>query len=540
MGDVHVVAGRLLERSHCHRSKGAVFVTDPGDAATVYSLPSATNSNTLIYVLKCNQYAWTERQNAASTWGMAMNGHNRYGVILFLFFLGFQDTAFGFDSTVQVGNVGKRIVSFVRQAHQDVGFEGTVLAAQKGKVIAAIAVGSTHNRNNDPLTVDTLFEIASCTKPFTAIAVMKLQEDGKLNLDDSIAKHLPDIPANCRAITIRHLLQHTSGIPGTNSKGSGTEFAAVLPTFLAGGPRTPPGERHEYWNQGYSLLSEVIARASGKSYTQYVRESILIPCKMESTRFNGQKAPHGILVATGKSARGASRAALEHPYGEYGFQYRGMGGLVTNLIDLWRWDRQLARGVLLGSDAFNEMTEPGDAGYALGWRVSSLESDSVVHRHTGSVRGFLTSIQRNPTDDGCLFVLSNNDSSGPFNIVKSSCENLLAGKEPVDYSSRISLEASQIAQLTGTYRDGQGRTLTVSREGKNAKVLINWHGPITHGYLAYGKDGGLLFGTMFRFEPSGFGDADKVTIKREGDKITEIVLTIVKINKSIHFQRVLD
>lgn len=450
-----------------------------------------------------------------------------------------QNSASAFDGTIQVGDLGERIVALVRQAHEDDGFEGAVLAAKEGKVIAAVAVGSTDGERGDPLTVDTLFEIASCTKPFTAIAVMKLAEEHKLGLDDSIAEHLPGVPDSCRGITVRHLLEHTSGIPRTNAQGRGTDLAKVLPTFLAGGPRTLPGEKHEYWNQGYSLLSEVIARASGMSYTRYVREAILKPCKMESTRFTGQRAPRGIPVATGKSVRGASRTALEHPYGEYGFQYRGMGGLVTNLIDLWHWDRALARGELLGPEAFDEMTRPGDAGYALGWRIRKLESGSDVHEHTGSVRGFLASIRRNPDEDGCLFVLANSDSSGPFQLVKSGCEKLLEGRAPVDHS-KFTLKASLIAELAGTYRDKQGRTLTVSRDGANAKVMINWHGPITRGYLAAGKDGNLLFGTMVRFDPNGFASADKVAIERDGEQIAALVLTIAQNDKSIRFERIAD
>jgi CubicO group peptidase (beta-lactamase class C family) len=181
---------------------------------------------------------------------------------------------------------GKQIVALVREAEEKVGFSGAVLAAENGKLIAAVAVGKN---GKQPLEVTTLFELASCTKPFTAMAVMKLVEEGKLKLDDPIAKYLPGIPEDCQAITVRHLLQHTSGIPGTNSNGHGTDLATVLPTFLAGGPRTPPGEHHEYWNQGYALLSEVIAQASGKPYTQYVREAIFTPCHMKHSRFTVER-----------------------------------------------------------------------------------------------------------------------------------------------------------------------------------------------------------------------------------------------------------
>lgn len=446
-----------------------------------------------------------------------------------------------YEGVTQVGKTGKEIVDFVKLAHEKGEFRGAVLAARQGKVIAAVGVGDLGDGSKEDLKVDSLFEIASCTKPFTAMAVMKLVEDGKLSLDDPISKHLKGVPEDSRAITVRHLLQHTSGIPRTNSAGAGDDLAAVLPTFLEGGPRHPPGERHEYWNQGYALLSEVIAQASGKPYTQYVRETIFVPAKMKSTRFTGQRAPKGVTVATGLSTYGAKRTALEHPYGEYGFQYRGMGGIVTNLIDLWRWDRAIAKGEIISQESLDTMTTPGDAGYALGWRIDSRSTAKPVHYHTGSVRGFLASIKRNPADDGCLFVLAASDDQASFGLVTTGCEAIMAGrKPPVIAKAPVNdprLDSKLIDSLVGTYRDEQGRTLTVTRQGKLAKADINWHGPITYGYLGAGEGDELLFGTMARYSPKGFAGADKIAVQRDGETVKALVLTIVQNGKSIRFER---
>ncbi|TWT37233.1 putative penicillin-binding protein PbpX [Posidoniimonas corsicana] len=447
-----------------------------------------------------------------------------------------------YDGFTAEGETGEAIVAFVRQAHEDLGFQGAVLAGRGGRVIAAVGVGQTGGKNSEAIAVETLFEIASCTKPFTAVAVMKLAEEGKLSLDDPIGKHLPGVPADCQAITVRHLLQHTSGIPRDNSRGAGTDLAKVLPTFLAGGPRTEPGTRHEYWNQGYALLSEVVAQASGMPYTRYVRESIFKPAGMTSSRFTGQRAPRGATVAVGASTRGADRSALDHPYGEYGFQYRGMGGLVTNLIDLWKWDRALAAGKLISNESYAQMTTPGDAGYALGWRVRPLESGAVVHEHTGSVRGFLASVRRDPADDGCLFVLASSDASTPFNVVKSSCENLLAGQPPVTYDkpqadAELDLDRALLDELVGEYRDSQGRTLTVQRQGPHARSLINWHGPITYGYLGRSDGADLRFATTGRWDAAAFAETDVVKVERDGKSIAALTLVIRQNGKSIRFER---
>jgi hypothetical protein len=219
-----------------------------------------------------------------------------------------------------------------------------------------------------------------------------------------------------------------------------------------------------------------------------------------------------------------------------------MGGLVTNLIDLWRLDRALASGELLDSKSLEEMTRPGKAGYALGWRIKKIASGAIVHEHTGRVRGFLASIQRNPSSDGCLFVLANSDSSAPFEMVRQGCENLLEGKDPPVYSKPAAdpgLDSSLISELVGTYRDKKGRTFTVSLDGHHAKALINWNGPITYGYLgAADNSDGLLFGTMKNYDSKAFVSADKIILERDESEIVALVLTIVKIKKAIRFARV--
>lgn len=438
----------------------------------------------------------------------------------------------------EVGPTGKRLVEFVRSAEREAGFSGAVLAARDGKVIAAVAVGKVGDGSDKPLAVSSLFELASCSKPFTAIAVMRLVEDGKLQLEDPISKYLPGIPESCRAIIVRHLLQHTSGIPRTNSRGAGTDLAAVLPTFLEGGPRNPPGEKHEYWNQGYALLSEVIARASGKSYIRYLRDEIFKPAGMNHTCFTGNRVPRGVLVATGKSQSGRDRSALDHPYGEYGFQYRGMGGIVTNIIDLWKWDRALADGRLLKTESIAEMTRPGDQGYALGWRVAKLEDGSTVHEHTGSVRGFLASLRREPAHDGCLFVLANSDDSQPFDLVKNGCEQILAGKEP-SLKSPKPVDPTLAEALLGEYRDSKERSLTISHEGNLLRAWINWHGPITRGYFNAGDGDKLSYDAMKPSSPSGFERMNEIAVERDqSGHVTAVIIT--DLNPPLRFVRIVE
>ena len=407
-------------------------------------------------------------------------------------------SSFAQDQPVSEGKLGQAITQFVRQAHDGIGFSGAVLCAHKGKVVAAIAVGSTNGKKPAPIKTTTLFEIASVTKPFTATAILMLRDRGKLKLDDSISKHLPGVPRNCRQITIRHLLQHTSGIPGNYSRGRGTDLALVLPRFLAGGPQFPPGTHWEYWNQGYSLLSEVIARASGKSYVQFCRDEIFKPTKMNSSCFNGDKPRQGVTVAIGKSSRG-NRSALDHPYGEYGFQYRGMGGLVTNVWDIWRWDRALKTGKLLKHKSQEEMLKAGKFRYGLGWRVNKTKGGLTYHSHSGSVRGFVAEIRRYPSKDACLIVLSNTDLSMPLFMTSKGCEQLLLGHKPT-LQLPLPLKGDLLKQITGKYEDGRHRILAVEAQGKAARAKIIWRMfPPTHAYIGLDQQGKLR---LFDFRAS--------------------------------------
>ena len=397
------------------------------------------------------------------------------------------------DADLVIGKVGQRIVEWVRAA-ESVGFSGTVLAAKEGEVVAALGVGSADLKGKVPLTPATLFEIASATKQFTAAAVMQLVMQGKLGLDDGIADCLPGVPKDCRAITVRHLLQHTSGIPGTNSMGGGSSLKAVLRHFLRGGPIHPPGTHFEYWNQGYALLSEVIARASREDYVTFCKENLFAPAGMGSTCFTGDKAPRGVTVAVGRSSRGASRSALEHPYGSYGFQYRGMGGVVTSVWDLWRWDRALRGDEVLDANAKAEVFEPGLSDYALGWYVKKRKSGRLVQSHSGSVRGFVCDVRRFPLEDGCLFVLCNRDDL-PVTRVAQGLEEILFGDPPTIVKPPRPVDEALAKAIAGRYVDERGAELVIEPDGIVMRARIYWsrpNGPVTRAVLGADDEGGVL------------------------------------------------
>lgn len=391
------------------------------------------------------------------------------------------------------GDVGQQIADWI-EAAASVGFRGVALAARDGDIVAVISVGSADLDGEVLNTPTTLFEIASATKPFTALAVMQLVEQGAIGLDDPIARHLPGVPDDCQAITVRHLLQHTSGIPGTNSRGGSSSLEVSLPMFLQGGPVHEPGTHWEYWNQGYALLSEIIARASGVEYVTYCQKHIFVPSGMTSTRFTGDKAPEGVLVAIGRSSYGKPRSALEHPYGSYGFQYRGMGGVVTNVWDLWRWDRALRGDDLLGTPAKTDLFEPGLRDYGLGWFVRETKSGRLVQSHSGGVRGFVSEVRRYPNEDGCLFVLCNDDAVPIGRLAQGLEEILFDDVTTIEKPPNLLDEALREA-LAGKYKDDRGNLLIIAVDGDLTRVRILWassKAPVTRAVLGLNDEGGVV------------------------------------------------
>jgi CubicO group peptidase (beta-lactamase class C family) len=350
--------------------------------------------------------------------------------------------------------------------HAADGFIGSVLVARGGEPLVLAGHGFADfdaGRAND---ADTLFDVGSVTKCFTAAAVVRLDQQGELDLDDSIAVHLPAVPAHSRAITLRQLLAHTSGIPGGNTKGRGDDLSSAVVGYLGGGPAARPGTRHEYWNGGYALLAGVIERASGLGrYVQYMEEEILAPAGMHASGFTGADDLPAERAALGASVRGPGRSALAHPYDSYGYQYRGMGGLVTSVRELLAWDRALAGTELLDAQHLRELFTPVKEGYALGWRIGRAADGSTRQSHGGVVRGFVAELRRYPEHDAVVAVLCNRDDIDA-GAVADNLESALLGRTLAHPAlASIYVDAAEAQAIAGTYACADGRLVVRAAGG---------------------------------------------------------------------------
>ncbi|HEX8292715.1 MAG TPA: serine hydrolase domain-containing protein [Pyrinomonadaceae bacterium] len=212
-----------------------------------------------------------------------------------------------------------------------------------GELAWVKAAGVQDTQTRAPVTPDSLFRIASMTKSFTAMAVLKLRDEGKLSLDDPVSRYVPALAGlpyptkDSPAITVRHLLTHSEGFPEDNPWGD-RQLAQTDETMRAwmraGIPfSNAPGVAFEYSNYGFAILGQVVARASGRPYAQYVREEILRPLGMSASTFEVGEIPRGRVAAGYRLEGNEWKAEALLPHGSFG----PMGGLWTSARDLARY-----------------------------------------------------------------------------------------------------------------------------------------------------------------------------------------------------------
>ncbi len=349
------------------------------------------------------------------------------------------------------------------------GWSGTVLIEQHGRIVHLQGYGLAQREAELPCGPETLYEIASITKPITATAILCLIEDGKLALGDSIAKHLPGVPRSHAGITIEHLLAHTSGMPRSAMGGGGDDLKAAVRAYCAQEPARKPGEEHEYWNGGYALLAGIIEQVSGQSFQDFCRTRVLRPAGMTASGFAGEEFPverqaRGTRSNEGTPPTQAGRLAAEHAYrGSYGWHYKGMGGCVTHALDLWRFSKAFAEGRIVSPETVADMWTVRSHGYGLGWGIAQNTPNQTRRiGHGGDVAGFHSSLQILPEDGLTLVVLGNHPEPAAWKIAWD-LEALLLGQAPSQVPMPLAEEAPSgpYAMLDGHYEHARWGHLRV-------------------------------------------------------------------------------
>lgn len=278
------------------------------------------------------------------------------------------------------------------------GYSGVVLVARDGEVVVEDGQGFADRKNKVPFRADTIYDIGSVTKQFTAAAIVALEADGKLNVGDPISKYFPDIPEDKRAITIHHLLTHSAGLESDFGDGDYEKVtrAEAVRRATQSKLRFTPGERYAYSNAGYSLLAAIVEIVSGKTYDAFLRERFFVRAGMSSTGYfpTGEQTRR---VARGyrdgeEWGVGADRAAATG--GDF-WNLIGNGGVHSTAADMQRWMAALEAGKLLPRDSVEKLFKPhvqitanyrgsnAPLFYGYGWNVWKQPNGKTVIFHLG-------------------------------------------------------------------------------------------------------------------------------------------------------------
>jgi CubicO group peptidase (beta-lactamase class C family) len=407
-----------------------------------------------------------------------------------------------------------------------------------GRVIKTAGYGFANVELGARATTNTVYELASMSKQFAAASILLLAQDGKVALDSPISKYLDGTPGTWKAISVRQLLTHTSGLARegikTTDKDGRADFtreevfkaAAALPLDAA------PGERFSYSNLGYNLLALIVERVSGKSYGDFLQERIFGPLGMRSSRLNDLHAilPNracGYVYSQGRLRIGEPTSPT---------LYFGAGAIVSTVLDLAKWDAALYTDRLLHADMKREMASVTrlnggrTAAYGFGWFVGSLHGHPRMS-HDGLLSGFRTYIARFPDDRLTLILLTNQSSLGdPGAVANGIARYYLPGL--TDYLTNVGdghdsgpsgpdqptprLKPAALAGLTGRYEYADNVMLTV--ESVKGRLLAHLPGSDSDVYEPLSDTDFVCpeEATRIHFVKVGSGDVSEIEIQEIG------------------------
>jgi CubicO group peptidase (beta-lactamase class C family) len=381
----------------------------------------------------------------------------------------FGPTARGQDTEKPPPDVAKRVDDHLR-ALADVGlFSGAVLVARDGKVLIEAAYGDADIAAKTPNTPSTRFKLMSVSKTFTAVAVMRLVQAGKIGLDDPVASRLPGWPAAWKSVTVHQLLDHTSGIPNLENEWAPVALQSkerglalwrrLAATFAGRAPEAPAGTRPSYSNFNYVVLGLLVESVGGRPFDEFVRASVLAPAGMTKTGFDDGSRQPGLAVGFFRGDDGSPKASVQDMS-----SIRGAGDVVSTVGDLWRFDRALRGDALLSAAtrASMETTTAASPNYACGWQTTPVEGHRCIH-HAGGSNGFVADFLRFPDDDACVVVTSN-FAYAPIVRISADVAGILFGR---DVPAARKVARTVLDAHAGVYRHPkvEGRALLVRRCG---------------------------------------------------------------------------
>jgi CubicO group peptidase (beta-lactamase class C family) len=374
--------------------------------------------------------------------------------------------------------IGKQIDSLVALQLKDGTPGGVVGVILKGEIVYQQNYGLMNLEQKMPVDEQTLFDIASVAKQFTAFAVLLLENEGKLQLDEDIRTYLPDLPDFGYNITVRHLLQHTSGIASTDVLRlfAGISLAETWTqqdeiALIASYPMLnfEPNTQFTYSNAGYSLLARIVETVSGMDFASFLKTNIFDPLQMNSAFVNdraGKAVEHMAIGYKVEEEEFAPCSSTE----DYNY---GSGNIFLSLQDMIKWGKNFfsptignERLILNVFDRYNTLANGDSIDYTYGFFVREHKGIKMVE-HSGGVPGFRNQLMIFPDEDLLIIAMFNNEDIATRRLSLGIAELILAGKlveETPKPRVAIDIDHENLHAFEGTFQMPDGMELTFSLE----------------------------------------------------------------------------
>lgn len=409
--------------------------------------------------------------------------------------------------------------SIVEAAMHDGPIPGVSVAITRGGVpVLMRGYGYADLEHGVPAVEKTVYRIGSVTKQFTAAAIMRLVEQGRIELDDPVSEYLPGLASWAGEVTIHQLLNHTSGVKSYTSLGP--TWMEIMPLdrtheqmvalFRDAPTDFAPGEQWRYNNSGYYLLGMIIEKVTGQSYAEYLEEEFYGPLGLDATVYcsEGPLIPNraeGYVVQDGEF-RNDAPISMTQPY--------SAGSLCSTVGDLARWARALARGEVVSPASYRQMIEPTrladgkEQAYGYGLSTGKLGEEPYV-AHGGGINGFISQLAYYPEADVAIAVLSNSQNANSSAIEQQIARRVLG--IPAPEVRNLPLDAEERARYVGKYEVDLG-TVEILEDG--GRLVMR--GPF---------ESSLLYQGDHEFAPAA-NPYDRVVFRVEGGRAVGLTITV--------------
>lgn len=409
------------------------------------------------------------------------------------------------DGEVVKDGVGRKVHDYL-EGLSGVGFSGGIILAMEGEVVLSHGYGMADRSGGRRFTPDTVFSIGSIVKPLTAACVMKLVEQGLVEVDDELSEFFEDLAEDKAAITIHELLTHSSGLPGA----FGYDYVAYSRDDLVQSLRDcellfVPGTRYEYSNPGFSLLAAVVELVSGQDYDSFLRENVLDPSGMSRSgylldRYREDELAHGYLD---EEDWGTLKEKYWTDLGP-SWHLMGNGAVQSNLKDMYRFHLAMSDETIVSEASKEEMFTPwvdeggGVSHYGYGWVVEKTERGTPFYWHNGGNPYFSNDLRRYVEEDVAWYITSNNGAL-PASEVTFTVADIVFGREVASPPRVVDVDPAALALFAGAYELDGGDRVHVTTAGK--RLVLRGVGQRAFGHV--------------------FGVPDEGGVEGEGEGATE-------------------